>query len=152
MGDGKNQSVFPRKSEYCDSLFEFPDLIIESFNMLGDYECVIENEFGGRIVSKKILLSKLQGELSYVIDLLILRSGQYGKLNNSIRLDLLATGARKPEKYCPLFLSDVKMAGFIHCFINIFGKEKAKKCTEFYPLLFEKNTKVLLNMYTHNAK
>ena len=64
--DGKNKTaVFPRS--LFGNVFEFPDLIIKSFDMLGDYECVIENEFirGGRIVSKKILLLELQGALSY---------------------------------------------------------------------------------------
>ena len=31
---------------------------------------------------------------------------------------------RKPEPYFPLVLSDVKMAEFIHCFINIYSKER----------------------------
>ena len=67
MGDGKKQSVFPHQTEYGVNVFEFPDLIIKSFNMLGDYECVIESKLiiGGKIVSKKISSSKFQGALSY---------------------------------------------------------------------------------------
>ena len=63
MGDEKNETV-PRKSENGDNEFEFPDLIIKSFNMLG-YSCVIEDKFSGKIISKKILSSKFQGALCY---------------------------------------------------------------------------------------
>ena len=48
-----------------NNVFQFPDLKITSFNMIGNYECVIENENvrGQKIVSSKALFSDLKGEL-----------------------------------------------------------------------------------------
>ena len=44
-------------------VFKFTDLKIASFNMTGDYECVIEreNSRGQKIVSQKALFSELKG-------------------------------------------------------------------------------------------
>ena len=52
-------------NKILDNVFKFPDLKITSFNMIGNYECVIESKNIQRlkIISSKALFSNLKGEL-----------------------------------------------------------------------------------------
>ena len=61
--DGKSKINVSNYNKIEDNMFEFPDLRITSFDMIGNYECVIENENiqGKKIVSKKALFSDLKG-------------------------------------------------------------------------------------------
>ena len=54
----------------------------------------------------------------------------------------------KPEPYCPLFLSDVKMAAFIHCFVKFSVKKRQAK-DKISDFLFKKN---ITKSITYNAK
>ena len=49
-----------------ENVFEFPDFRITSFDMIGNYECVIENENiqGEKVVSQKALSTDLKGKLA----------------------------------------------------------------------------------------
>ena len=62
--DGKRKiNVGSNHNKIADNVFEFPDLRIISFDMIGNYKCVIENEDieGEKVVSKKALFSNLKG-------------------------------------------------------------------------------------------
>ena len=65
--DGKRSiDVGEKHGEIADNVFKFPDFRIPSFEMIGNYECVIENENmqGGKVVSQKLLFSDLKSKLA----------------------------------------------------------------------------------------
>ena len=63
LRDGKHkiEQTTPKNHTYLgDSVYKFNDLKIKSFNMTGDFECVIVNIDGHNIVSPKALFSDLK--------------------------------------------------------------------------------------------
>ena len=64
--DGKHKiAAMPNHHSFDGDLFQFKDLKIVSFNMTGNYECVIENINirGQKVFSQKALFPDRKGEL-----------------------------------------------------------------------------------------